>query len=320
MIALVGALLATNQPLAVSNLVAQQTGVRLDVTDPNDPVEQEYQKLLADDDNAQTEVAHWVRDNAALGEKGVGAPRATLALRIEQRLAPVRKEYEYFFQRHPNHVRARLAFGSFLDDIQDEEGAVVQWEKARELDPKNPAAWNNLANYYGHRGPVTNAFAYYQKAIAINSNEPLYYQNFATTVFLFRRDAEEFYHINEQQVFDRALELYRQALKLNPTSFVLASDLAETYYGIKPARLKEAMDAWNYALKVAGNPEEREGVYLHLARYEMNSGRFGEARQHLNSVTNAMYAELRKRLVRNLEAKEKKEHGTNAPAATIEKK
>jgi hypothetical protein len=40
-IGLLGALLATNQPLAVSNLIQQSTGVSVAVVEPNDPAEQE---------------------------------------------------------------------------------------------------------------------------------------------------------------------------------------------------------------------------------------------------------------------------------------
>ena len=64
------------------------------------------------------------------------------------------------------------------------------------------------------------------------------------TVFLFRKDAREFYGITEQQVFDKALGLYAEALKLDPKNFPLASDVAQTYYGIRPMRLDDALKAW----------------------------------------------------------------------------
>ena len=51
-IGLLGALLATNQPLAVSNLVQQQTGVSIAIVNPNDPVEKELQQLMEGDDAA----------------------------------------------------------------------------------------------------------------------------------------------------------------------------------------------------------------------------------------------------------------------------
>src|SRR5206468_6813978 len=133
-------------------------------------------------------------------------------------------------------VRARIAFASFLGDLNDEEASQTEYENALELETNNPAIYNNLANIYGHTGPVKKAFEFYARAIELNPSEPVYYHNFGTTVFLFRKDAREFYGIDEQQVFNKALELYAKAIKLDPTNFPLASDIAQTYYGIKPTR------------------------------------------------------------------------------------
>jgi tetratricopeptide (TPR) repeat protein len=223
-IGLLSALLATNQPQAVSNLIQQQTGASITIVNPNDPAEQELQKLMADDDASQNEVDKWIRDNNAFAAQGAGESKAELNKRIRARFESVRKGYEDFLKRYPNNVRGHLAYGSFLNDIGDEEAAMLQNETARQLDPKNPAAWNNLANYYGEHGPLTNAFTDYAKAIELNPREPVYYQNFATTVYLYRKDAREFYGINEQQVFDKALELYRKAVQLDPDNFPLAPE------------------------------------------------------------------------------------------------
>ncbi len=61
-------------------------------------------------------------------------------MRIQQRLETERREYENFLQRHPDHVNAHLAFGSFLYDTHDEDGAVEQWDTPLRLAPKNPAS------------------------------------------------------------------------------------------------------------------------------------------------------------------------------------
>ena len=321
LIGLVAAALSTNPPAAVSNLITQKTGLAVKVNKPaideNDPVEKEFQKLLELDDAAQDEVDKWIKDAKAFEAQGAPVPQATLNARIDQRFAEVRKAYDHFLLQHPKHARARLAYGSFLYEIQEEEDGVAQWEKARELDASNPAAWNNLANHYGHRGPVKKAFQYYAKAIELNPTEPVYLQNLATTVYLFRHDAKEYYDINEEQVFNKALALYRQALKLDPKNFPLATDFAQSYYGIKPLRAEEALEAWEYALKVANDDIEREGVFLHMARVELNCGRFEQARRHLSIVTNAMYNTLKARLTRNLTEKETKgkEGSTSAAAA-----
>jgi tetratricopeptide (TPR) repeat protein len=303
-IGLLSALLATNQPQAVSNLVQQQTGLSVAIPDKNDPAELELQRLMTDDDAAQAEVDKWIQENNAFAASGAGESKEELNRRILARFDSVRKAYEDFLRRYPNNARGHLAYGSFLNDTGDEEDAAAQYEKSRQLDPKNPAAWNQLANYYGEHGPTTNAFIYYAKAIELNSNEPVYYQNLATTVYLFRKDAREFYGLDEPQVFDKALALYQHAMKLDPDNFPLATDYAMSFYGIRPLRTNDALVAWTNALKVAHDDNEREGVFIHLARIKIAAGYFDEAQAQLEAVTNTAFAGLKERLERSLEKHE----------------
>lgn len=302
--ALLSALLATNQPQDASNLSRQNTDIPSDTVNTNDPAEQELQKLMMDDDAASDEVDKWIRDNDALAAKGAGESRAELNKRIRARLDIVRKGYEDFLFRHPSSAQGYMAYGSFLNDIGEEDEAKSQYENSRQLDPKNPAVWNNLANYYGENGPVTNAFAYYTEAIRLDPTEPVYFENFATTVYLYRKDAEEFYGITEKQVFDTALELYRKAIRLAPDDFSLSTDYAQSYYGIKPLRTNDALVAWTNALQIARDDNEREGVFIHLARIKIAAGYFAEAKAQLDAVTNTAFADIKKRLERNLAERE----------------
>ena len=293
LIGLVGALLATNQPQAVSNLIQQNAGLSVNLPNPNDPAEKELEPLMADDDTAMAEVDKWIRDNNAFTAQGAGESKTELNARILARLNVVRKNYEDFLRRHPDFARGHLAYASFLNNIGDEDAAKLQNEKALQLDPKNPAAWNNLGNYYGEYGPITNAFAYFAKAIEMDPHESVYYQNLAVTVYLYRTDAKSFYHLDEEQVFDKSLALYRRAMQLDPDNFPLATEYAEGYYGIHPLRTNDALVAWTNTLHIAHDDIEREGVYIHLARIKMLAGRYAEARQQLDAVTNTMYSGLK---------------------------
>ena len=314
---LFGALVATNQPLAVSNLVQEQTGMAVPVAAT--PEEQELHDVMLADDLAQAEVADWINTNtpASLTSEtnSLAESKAAFNHRITARFDEVRHRYDSFLRNHPSNAHGFLAYGSFLNEIGDETGARTQYENSRQLDPKNPAVWNNLANYYGEFSPVTNAFAYYAEAIRLEPNEPVYFQNFATTVYLFRKDARDFYHIDEQQVFDKALDLYQHAMKLAPTNFVFATDYAESYYGIRPLRTNAALGAWSNALSVAHTDLERQGVQLHLARVKTAAGFFNEASNHLAAVTNATFLELKQRLERSLAEHEHPTNQTPAEAA-----
>jgi tetratricopeptide (TPR) repeat protein len=313
--------LATNSPQAVSNLVVEKTGLSIPVVNTNDPVENEYYHILLDDDAAEKEILGWMDNADAFTKAGGGQPSPTLNMKVQQRLDGIKKEYQDFVERHPKHVNARLAFGSFLNDSSDEEGAFTQWETARQLAPTNPAAWDNLGNYYafGHHGLVRKAFECYDKAIELNPGESVYYHNLAVTVYMFRKDAGDYYHLEEREIFDKALALYRQAIKLDPDNFILFTDYAESFYGTNPPRWKDGLAAWTEALQIAHDDVEREGVYIHLARIHLKLGDYDQARTNLNAVTNANYAEFKKRLTRNLDAALDKAK-TNAPPPAAEGK
>ena len=327
LIGALSALLATNTPVALSNLVHARTGIVVPVTDPKDPVEKEYRRIMELDDDAENEVDRWIKENHDLAAKGAAVGDAKLQARIHERFAPVKKAYETFLAAHPSHTRARLAFGGFLSDIGEDARALEQWDRARELDPANPVPWNNLANYYGHNGPITNAFACYAKAIELKPREALYYQNFATTVFLFRKDAMEHFQITEPQVFQKAMGLYRQARELDPDSFLLATDLAQSYGAMKPPKTgdiagdrkaerklaDEALGAWRDAFKLAPDENARQGIYVHFIRWQIEGRRFDEARTTLSLLTNGAFASSRRALEKKLAKQEAPE--TNAPPA-----
>lgn len=315
LLGVLGAMLSTNPVVAASNLVTTTTGIQVGAAGTNDVVEAEYRKLLDDDDRAQGAVDRWIQENQEFASRGAAIPNTELNRRIMDRFAPVRTGYEDFIRRHPEHVAGRIAFASFLGDTGDEEGAQSQLEKAQILDPKNPAIYNNLANIYTHSGPVKKAFEYYAKAIDLNPREPTYYHNLGTTVYLFRSDAKELYGITEDAVFAKAFGLYSNSMRLDPENFPLASDVAQTYYGITPLRTDDALRAWTNAYRIAHDDVEKEGVQLHFARIKLLSDRFVEAKGHLSLVTNSMYGDMKQRLTRNLAEKEESVR-TNTAAAT----
>lgn len=294
---------------------------------------------MAEDDAAQAEIDQWLQEQRKSSEQAAAMSETTLKPRIRQRFDQVRRSYETFLQLHPRHVNARVAFASFLSDTGDEEAGAKELEKAKEIDPSNAAVWNNLGNYYGHNGGASNALVCYTKAIALSPKESVYYQNLAINTYMFRREAQEFFGMTEPQIFNKVMALYRKALALDPENFQLATELAQTYYGIKPPpetdpvaarraeqkHYDEALEAWRVALQLAGDDVEREGVYIHLARVNIAARRLEEARRHLNLVTNSMYAGVKDRLERNMVRKETNllsaslkapVSPTNLPAAT----
>lgn len=315
--ALVGALtvlLATNPPAALTNLVLERTGLAALTVKTNDPVALELQAIMDADDEAQADIDRWIDEADRPDDPAATLAGVTLRGRIQQRIDPIKQRYQRFVETYPTNAAAYLAFGSFLNSMGEEGEAIEKWEKARKLDPTNPAAFNNLANSYAHIGPVEKSFPLYEEAIRLNPNEPVYLHNFGTLVFLFRRDATNYFKCDEQAVFERAFGLYQKAIALDPQNFQLAADVAQTYYGwnlpkstngipntqAEVALANTALKAWTNALSLAPTESDREGVYLHFARWNIRLGRWEEAKLNLSVVTNEVHLPLRNRLDRTL--------------------
>src|SRR2546423_14577627 len=163
-------------------------------------VEKEYAALQAQDDAATAEVEKWRQQNEELKAKGNGAPEEKLKERIRDRVEPVRKAYEDFIGRHPNHAQARLTFGSFLNELEEEAAAQAQWEKALELDATLAPAYNNLAGIYTEGGEVKKAFEYFTKAIELSPREASFYHNFGDSMYVLRKGVVKEFGLSEQEV------------------------------------------------------------------------------------------------------------------------
>src|SRR2546423_12415609 len=110
------------------------------------------------------------------------------------------------------------------------------------------------------------------------------------------------------------MALYAKAQALDPTNFVLATDIAQTYYGIKPpstgneeadARArqklaKDALAAWQKAFALARDEIERQGILMHFARVQIDAGMYNDARKNLSAVTNEMFNVTKTNLTRKL--------------------
>jgi tetratricopeptide (TPR) repeat protein len=273
----------------------------------------EFARIEAQDDAAQAEVDKWTRENQQLKVKGQGVSEDVLERRINERFEPVRQAYEKFVQAHPNIARARVGFGNFLNDRQDEAGAQAQWEKALELDPANPATYNSLAGRYSESGPVNKAFEYFKKAIELSPGEAAYYHNFGDCLYILRKRAATYYGISEQQVFGKVLMLYSNSVRLAPQNFGFATDLAQTYYSVKPFPPDVALGAWTNALSSAPREVDREDVYVHMARVKMLAGRLTEASAQLAAVTNETCLKAKDALLKNLEERRKEAANNESP-------
>jgi tetratricopeptide (TPR) repeat protein len=261
-------------------------------------------RLAERDKAARDDIHRWVRETLHHDPLCDAKVSDFLSRRVAHRVETVRLSYEDFLAARPQHNEVRELFELFCDDFTAELAALRLWERERDEDSRNPVAWNNLAHFYGHEGPTSMAFDCYEKMLKLQPEDAVYYRNFAITVFLYRRDAMEYFQEDEQKVYDRSLKLYAEALRRAPKDFGIASELAESYFVIRPVRVNEAIKAWEQALSTANDEMEQGLSRLGLARFAITAGHFERAKELLNQVVAPELEAQRAIVLRTLQQKE----------------
>lgn len=85
--------------------------------------------------------------------------------------------YEQITAVEPDHAWAHSRIGAIMAQWERLDEAEAALRRAIELDPKLAQAHSNLGNILYVRGDYQGAFQKYQDAIAINPENPVFYQN-----------------------------------------------------------------------------------------------------------------------------------------------
>ncbi len=190
--------------------------------------------------------------------------------RVDQRVLPLRADYERFLAANPFHDRAMTAYGAFLEDVGREDEALIWWGRAMQLTRRNPELLNNLANYYGHDGHPLLAIQLYEAAIRLRSDEAVYHFNLANMYCLFRHESTQLHGWDLPTIFSKSLEQFRLARECDRGNFEYAAAYAETFYGanflLHNQPWHEAMAAWEHCLAMELEPEQRDFVRVHVIR------------------------------------------------------
>ncbi len=265
-------------------------------------VEKEFRKLLELDDKLHAEVDKWIRENAELTELNAGITTESLGAQVRVRLQEVEGAYVSFLAKHPRHLEARLAFGSYYSGLGDANKAIGQWTEARDIAPKNPVPWNNLGKAYGQKGNVSESIRHFTKASEIAPKQALYYRNLAAMLFAYPDHAARHYLIDRRQVVPKVISLFKKARELDPKNFPLAADAAMAYLATQPLQARAAISAWNEALALAPDARSKQGVRIHLARIHAHIGETGKAREILDSVDDPKLVTLKEEILKKLPA------------------
>jgi tetratricopeptide (TPR) repeat protein len=240
--------------------------------------------------------------------------------RWKAQLKRLEGDYQHFLHDYPEHARAMVAYGDLLYDEKDEDEAVRWWERAISVDPREPYAYNDLANVYGHNGQAAKALRYYRTAIDLEPTEPVFRFNWATTCQLFRNESRAVYGWNVEEIFQHSMEQFRAARDLDPQNYDYATTYAETFYQLPKPDWSGAYNAWQFCLRQPLDDRQREFVYAYLARVCLRLGRIDEARQWAAKISNTDQVSARRMIERKIAELSQKTGGsmpTNLPSSPM---
>jgi tetratricopeptide (TPR) repeat protein len=187
--------------------------------------------------------------------------------------------------------------GGRAESVSQVRGVVTPFEDdISNYTPKQAAEyWNDWGTEYSRTGPMTNMFVCFLNAVRLMPHESIYHRNLATSLFMYRKDAKEFFGVDEAQVFSMSLREYRKARILDPNNIELAKELALAHYAIRPFRTEEALTEWERVLAMAdkGSSVDKEEIYLNLGRVNYMAARYSEAQKWLSKVKSPAHEEIR---------------------------
>jgi len=214
----------------------------------------------------------------------------------------------------PRYAAAYLAYGTFLFLEGHPREAIAPFQRATELTPDNPSAFNNLGSAYMYvgdfdrasdalsrslaieprrasysnlgmvlyyRGRYAEAIAMTRKAIDVAPNDHRLWGNLADALVRDENSSEA------TQAYRRALDLAEGELAINPTHAV---NLAQTaYYASRVRSGKRARQCIDAALAVGKNDNT---VHYYVALAEFGLGDKSRAASHARRALELGYPEV----------------------------
>lgn len=281
-------------------MLAREDTPQVDATPEADPVQDAIDKAVEYEALKRSEHEKKFLQTFDLEENDRLAAQESLQNMWADEENKIEKSYWDIIRQYPDSSDAVVALGNYFNDRGMESKALEQWEKALVMAPQDPAIWNNIAGYHTHNGDINKAFEYFEKAVSLTPPHWVYFHNFGNVVFLFRKDSMDYYRLNEQEIFDKAFEIYARAQELAPANFDLARDIANSYYLVQPPRFAKAIASWQGVLNIASNDHERQDVLIHLARWELKADNPHKALEYIDQVTLLEHATLKKRVKKNI--------------------
>jgi len=167
---------------------------------------------------------------------------------------------------NPDCWMARNNLGFILTQKGEVDEAMAQFQKALQINPKDPPTWNNVGNVLLHWGKVDEAIPYFQKALQVNPNYVEARNNLGSAL------------LQEGKV-DEAIAQFQKVLQINPDSMEAHGNLGNVL--LQEGKVDEAIAQYQMALQISPN---NPNLYNNLGNALSRQGQFEQASAHYQAA------------------------------------
>lgn len=205
---------------------------------------------------------------------------------IETELQSIVDGYEKLINAAPGYSAGFISYGMMLHRVGERKLSNAMLMKADQLDPYHAIVKNQLGNYQAEEGKYPEALAFYQMAIDLRPDEPLYHYQIGNLLFSYRK-----FFLDDKLFLPDGIDLeiqsrFRQAATLAPAHLPYRLRYAQSFFDVARPNWEAALEEWQQLVDFVTDPGEKQMMQLYMAKTRFHMGHHTAARKIIKGIDN----------------------------------
>lgn len=222
---------------------------------------------------------------------------------VQTELQSIVDGYERLINASPEYAAAYVSYGLMLHRIGERKTSNAILARADELDPYHAIVKNQLGNYQAEEGNYLEAMAFYNMAIDLRPEEPLYHYQLGNLLFAYKK-----FFIDDKLFLLDGIDLeiqkkFREAAMLAPAHLPYRLRYAQSFFDVARPNWEAALEEWQQLVDFVESPEEKQMMQLYMARTRFLMGHHTAARKIINKIDEPSLEHSKQLLIDEINAK-----------------
>ena len=222
---------------------------------------------------------------------------------IETELQSIVDGYEALISAAPNYVAAFISYGMMLHRVGERIPSNAMLIRADQIDPYHAIVKNQLGNYQAEEGNYPEAMGFYQMAIDLRPDEPLYHYQLGNLLFSYKN-----FFIDDKLFLPEGIDLeiqnrFRKAAMLAPAHLPYRLRYAQSFFDIARPNWEAALEEWQQLVNFVESPEEKQMMQLYMAKTRFEMGHHTAAQKIIKGIDEPSLEHSKDILLKQINAK-----------------